>query len=150
MSQIWENREKKILGLIFSHFGQYFNIWSPKFFSNVLPLPNVKHCCKLLLHAISRKTNEANLKNSKKLAFNPDFDTFLPKYGPNFFFFFFLWLFALLDVMHCCKLSMYTISRKINEPNWENGKKNPSFGKYFCPFGPNLSPKVLFHGFYLY
>ena len=40
---------------------------------------------------------------------------------------FFLWIWPLLDVRHCCKLSLYAIARKTNEPNLRNGKK-PSFG----------------------
>ena len=44
---------------------------------------------------------------------------------------------------YCCKLSFYAISRKTNEPNWENARK-PSFGSNFGPFGQNLGPKFLF------
>ena len=29
----------------------------------------------------------------------------------------FLWILLVLDVRHCCKLSLYEISRKPNEPN---------------------------------
>ena len=32
----------------------------------------------------------------------------------------FLWGLPLLDVTHCCKLSLYAISRKTNEPNFKN------------------------------
>ena len=45
--------------------------------------------------------------------------------------------------MHSCKLSLYTISRKTNEPNRENGKK-PSFGSDFDPFDPNSGRKIFF------
>ena len=55
----------------------------------------------------------------------------------------------LLEVIHCCKLSLYAISRKTNEPNLRNDKK-PSFGSNFGPFGTNLGPKIFFRGFYLY
>ena len=45
----------------------------------------------------------------------------LAKYGPQSF----LSISPLLDVIHCCKLSLYAISRKTNDPNlkiqsWEN------------------------------
>ena len=48
--------------------------------------------------------------------------------------------FNLLDVGNSCKLSLYDISRKTNEPTWENNKK-PSFEP---DFGPNLVPKDFF------
>ena len=38
----------------------------------------------------------------------------------------------------CCKLSLYTISSKTNEPNLRKWQKNPpSFGPKFGPFGSN-------------
>ena len=45
----------------------------------------------------------------------------LAKYGPQSF----LSISPLLDAIHCCKLSLYAISRKTNDPNlkiqsWEN------------------------------
>ena len=50
-----------------TNFGPDFGpLWSTfgsqKFFSWVLPLVEVIHFCKLLLYAISKKTNEPNLK----------------------------------------------------------------------------------------
>ena len=38
--------------------------------------------------------------------------------------------------------------RKIINQTWENGEK-PNCGSDFGPFGPNLSPKKFFSGFYL-
>ena len=38
---------------------------------------------------------------------------------------------------------------KLMNQAWENGKKT-SFGTDFVPFGPNLGPKIFFHGFYFY
>ena len=32
-------------------------------------------------------------------------------------FFLFSWILPLLDIRNCCKLSLFTISRKTNEPN---------------------------------
>ena len=61
------------------------------------------------------------------------------------------WVLPLLDVIHCCKLSLYPISRKTNEPNLRKSQKNPpSFCPEFSPFGPNLGPKFFFRRFYLY
>ena len=69
---------------------------------------------------------------AKKTNFGPDFSPFWPKFGPQKFF---SWVLPLLDVIHCCKLSLYAISRKSNEPNLRKWKE-PSFGPDFVPFGP--------------
>ena len=55
----------------------------------------------------------------------------------------FSWILPLLDVLHCCKLSLYAISRKLMMQTGENGKK-PSFMLDFSSFGPNLGPKKFF------
>ena len=39
--------------------------------------------------------------------------------------------------MHCCKLSLYPISSKTNEPNLKKWQKKPSFEPDFGPYGPN-------------
>ena len=52
---------------------------------------------------------------------------------------FFLWVLPIVDVIHCCKLSLYPISREINEPNLKK-KEKPSLGKNFGPFGQNCPP----------
>ena len=44
-------------------------IWAPKFFLWVLPWQHVRHCYKLSLRVISRKTKEANLRKWQR----PDF-----------------------------------------------------------------------------
>ena len=44
-------------------------IWAPKIFSYVLPLPDVRHCCKLSLYAISKKTNDPNSRKWQKTSF---------------------------------------------------------------------------------
>ena len=54
------------------------------------------------------------LENCKKSNFGPDFGLFWPKFGPKNFF---SWVLPLLDVRHCCKLSLYAISKKSNKPN---------------------------------
>ena len=48
-------------------------------------------------------------ENGKKPNFVPDFGPFWPKFGPQKYL---LWDLSLLDVRHCCKLSLYAISRK--------------------------------------
>ena len=109
-------------------------ISGPWFLSWVLPLLIVKRCFKLSFYAISRKTNEPNLKkNDKKPNFEP------PIY---------LQVLPLLVVRHCSKLSSYAISRKIDKPNLRKWQK-PSFGTYFTPFSPNLSHQNSFSKIWL-
>ena len=62
--------------------------WSPKPFSWVLPLLDLIHCCKLSLYAISRKTNEPNLRKWQKTQFPAQFWPIWPKFGSPIFFFF--------------------------------------------------------------
>ena len=49
--------------------------------------------------------------------------------------FFFLWILPSLYVKHCCKLLLYSISRKTKEPNLRKWKKKTNFGPDFGPFG---------------
>ena len=71
--------KKLILGVILTDFGPNL---VPKFFSWDLPQLEVKHCGMLSLHAISKKTNESNLKKWQKTSSGPDFGPI----GPNIFF----------------------------------------------------------------
>ena len=105
----------------------------PKIFSWVLPLLDVKHCCKLSAYKTSGKTNKSNLKKWQKTYFGTQFWPLWHKFEPpkNF-----SRVLTLLDVEHCCKLSLYGISKKTNESKLKNGKK-PSFRSDFGPFDPN-------------
>ena len=52
------------------------NLGPPKGFSSVLPQPVVRQCSKLSSYAVSKKTNEPNLKKMTKnlnLGFGPSF-----------------------------------------------------------------------------
>ena len=81
--------------------------------------------------------------------------TLLTNLGHNFFFFF-LWILPLLEIGHCCKLSLYAISRKTNEPNLKKWLKKdgfwllwPKFGSpiFFFFFFKNLASSVTrYHG----
>ena len=57
---------------------------------------------------------------AKKTNFGPDFGLVLPKCGPQKLIW---WVLPVLDVRHCCKLSLYTISRKPNETNVRKWQK---------------------------
>ena len=66
----------------------------------------------------------------KKTNFGPDFGLFWPKFGPPKLF---LWVLPLVDVIHCCKLSLYSISRKTYEPNLIRKQKKLVSGLIFAP-----------------
>ena len=95
MNQTWENGKKTNLGPDFSRslgpqnvatkiFSQ--KIWYTKVFSLVLPLLDVRNCCKLSLYAISWKTNESNLiKWLKKPSFRPILATLAQICAPKVF-----------------------------------------------------------------
>ena len=52
-----------VSGLILASLAQ---IWATKTFPWILPLLDVRRCCKLSLYAISRKTNEKKLEKMTK------------------------------------------------------------------------------------
>ena len=114
----------------------------PKNFLWDLTLPYVMDCCKLSLYAISRETNTPNLrKQQKKLVLGLLLVLLTQIWCPKFF----SQTFPLLDVRHCCKLSLYPISRKTNEPNMRKRKKKKLvLGLILACFGPNLVIKKFF------
>ena len=120
----------------------------PKNFLWDLTLPYVMDCCKLSLQAISRETNTPNLrKQQKKLVLGLLLVPLTQIWCPKFF----SQTFPLLDVRHCCKLSLYPISRKTNEPNMrKRGKKQTSFRAHFSLFWPKFGHQKKFCAFYLY
>ena len=75
----WKKKKKTNLGPDFGLFGP--NLGAKKILLVLTPL-NVRHCYKLLLYAISQKTNEQNLRKwQKKTSFRNDFGTFGPNSG---------------------------------------------------------------------
>ena len=87
----WAKLEKKVKHLISSP------ILGPQFFLYVLCLLDVRHCSKLLLYAISRKTYDQNSRKWQKTSFWVWFRLV----GLLFFFFFFskLWFCQSLDII---------------------------------------------------
>ena len=59
------------------------------FFSWILLLLHVRHCCKLSFYAISRKPNEPNLTKQQKTKISERFWNIWYKFGLRTFFFFF-------------------------------------------------------------
>ena len=87
-------------------------IWAQKNFFVDLPVLDVRHCCKLSLYAISKKTNEPNLRKWQKNQFWVQFWHIQPKFGPPIFFSK-IWL----SVARCYgHLSSCTISKQTNNP----------------------------------
>ena len=101
----WAKLEKKVKHLISSP------ILGPQFFLYVLCLLDVRHCSKLLLYAISRKTYDQNSRKWQKTSFWVWFRLV----GLLFFFFFFKTLVLSVTRYHS-QLSSCTISEKTNDP----------------------------------
>ena len=110
------------------------------FFFEISSLLDVKHCPKLQSSAISRKTNEPNLRKWQKTKLQARFWPVLTqKFGPEKFF---SWVLPILNIIYCCKLLLHAISRKTNEPNL---RKWQIFMSDFGFFGPNLSRCCNYH-----
>ena len=107
--------KKLILGLILALLAQICPTPTPhpQFYLFILPLLDVRHCCKLSLCAISRKTNKPNMRKWQKPIFRPNFGPFGLKSGHHFFFFKNL---ALSVTRYHGQLSSCTISEKTNDP----------------------------------
>ena len=120
------------------------NLGPPKSFSWVLPLLKVRQCSKLSPYAMSKKTNEPNLKKATKTLFWARFWQFFAQIWTPIFL---LQVLPLLVVRHGSKLSFYAIYRKTNKPNLEKWQKNLILGLILVHFGPNLVPQFFFRGF---
>ena len=124
-------------------FGPDFGLFWPKFgtqnfFSWVLPLLDVRNCCKLSLHAISRKTNEPNLRKWQKKT-----TSFGPYFGPNSVpIILFSWILPLLDLRNCCKLPLCLISRKTDEPNFRKQQKTQFQVRFWLVLAQIWSPEI--------
>ena len=114
-------------------------IWTQHFFSWIFLLLHNRHCCKLSLHAISRKINEPNLRKWQKTYFQDRFWLLWPKFGPrNFFYEFYLhYILGTVSSYHYMQFQ-----GKLMNQTSVNSKK-PSFGHNFGPFGPNLGHQNL-------
>ena len=122
------------------NFRPDLNLFWPKFgpkkvFLWVLPLPEVKHCYKLSLYAISRETN----KPQKKNPFQAQFQPFRPNFGSQNVF---SRILPLLDVRPYCKLSLHALSRKTIAPNLRKWQKTQFWAQIQVP--------IFFRWFYLY
>ena len=100
--------KKLVSGPILAPLAQ---ICALKLFSWILPLLDIRHCCKLSLHVISRKTNEPNLRKwEKNLVWDPILAHLAQIRAAIFFFFFFfskIWLRQSLDIMVSYHIAQY-------------------------------------------
>ena len=104
-------------------------------------------CCKLSSYAISRKTNKPNLKKwQKKLILGPILDHLAQIWSPPNFF---LKVLPLADIIHCCKLLLYAISKKTNKTLLGKWQKT-NFGTNFDLFASTFDLQQIFCGFYLH
>ena len=83
MNQTWENSKKPNFG---SYFGSFdLNLGPRIFFSWCLPLLDVRNCCKISLHSISRKTYDPNSRKWQKISFWTRFRPAELTFGCQFF-----------------------------------------------------------------
>ena len=75
---------------------------------------------------------------------NGEIPNFRPNFGPNLDPQMFFVDLPLLDIRHCCKLSLCAISRENYKINLRKWQKKLSFGPDFGPFDLNLRPKCFF------
>ena len=135
MNQTWQNGKKPSFKTKFGLLGP--NLGSKLFFHEfylyyVLDIVARYHSMQFQ----GKLMNQKNWENGKKPSFETNFYTLAKIWAPNFF----LWILPLLNVRLCCKLLLYTISRKTIQ-TWDNGKKR-SFRTNFGYFGPNLGPQI--------
>ena len=91
------------------------NLGPTKSFSRVLP----RQCLKLSSYAISRKTNESNLRKWQKTSFETDFGSFCPRMGPqNFFHGFYHYYMLDIDASY----HFMQLQGKLMNQTWENSK----------------------------
>ena len=95
------------------------------------------HCMQFL-----KKLMNQTQDNGKKLALGL-ISAYLPKFAPQSFC---LWILPLLDVTHCCKLSLYAISKKINEPNLRKWQKT----QFWAHQAQSQAAKFCFSKIWLY
>ena len=93
-------------------------------------------------HCIQFQGNLMNQpwENGQKPSFGPNFG---PTLDPQNFFV------GFMHFMHCCKLTLYAISSKTNEPNLTNWQKT-YFRAQFWPLRPKFKPQIFFRGFHPY
>ena len=128
MNQTWENGKRP-------NFKPKFG--PQKLFGGILPLLDVRHCCKLSLYTISRKTNEPILRKWQKTLILGSILPHSPQIRAANFFFKNL---ASLVTRYHGQLSSCTISDKTNDPilrklsdGWTDGQTDESDFIGRCP-----------------
>ena len=130
MNQTSEKAEYLVLGPILVRFYPKFgppNFFCGFYFYQMLDIVASFHCIQF-----QGKLMNQTSENDKKPSFRPNFGPFGPNLGPQNFCSRILFL---LDDRHCCKLSLYSISRKTNEPNLSKCQKT-QFRARFWPLWP--------------
>ena len=104
------------------------NLGDPKPFSWVLPLLVLDHVPSYHPMQFKGKLMNHTWENAKNLFWGL---ILAQIWSLNFF----LLVLPLVDVIHCCKLSLYAISRKTKEPNLRKWQKT-QFQAQFYPLSP--------------
>ena len=129
---------KNSFGTDFDPFG--LNLIPKNFFSWILPLLQVRNCCKLSFSAISRKTNEPNLRKWKKPSFETNFGPFGLNLGLKNFFHIFD-LFYMLDIV--ARYHFIQFQGKLMNQTWENGRKPTVLAQIWSPPLPPPPKNIL-------
>ena len=146
MSQTWENGIKNLVP------GQFWHLWpifGPQktlygFFGGFYLYWMLYIVASYYCMQFQGKQMCQTWENGKKNLVPGRFWHLWPKFGPQKFLYgFFWWVLPLLDVIHCCKLSLYAMSRKTNEPNLRKWQKT-LFWARFRPICPKFGPPIFF------
>ena len=111
-------------------------VWTLQIFFHILLV--VRKSSKLSSYGISGKNNEPNMKKWQNNSFWSQFWPVLTQICSQKFF---LRVLPLLDVKHCCKLSMYAISRKTNKSNLKIWQQTLALGLILAPLAQIWAPK---------
>ena len=118
LNQTWQNSKKPSFRHDFGWFWPKFgpqNFFCELFLYEMLEIIASYHCM-----PFQEKLLNQTWQNGRKPSCRPDFGLFWPKFGPQKNF---LWVLPILDVRNCCKLSLYAIKTKTNEPNLRKWQK---------------------------
>ena len=99
--------KKPCFGPVFGTFGPNFG---PKNFFRRFYTTRCLTLLQPVIYAVSRTANEPDLRQWKNPNFEPNFGPFWAKFGPQKFFMA-ISSTRCYTLLHCCKLSLYALSR---------------------------------------
>ena len=143
LRKTWENDRKPNFGTNFGPFDPHLHF--KKIFSWILPLLYVRHCCKISLSGIWRKTYKPNLRKWRKNLYQDRFWPLWRKFGSQKLFhgFYLYYMLGFVASYYCMQFQAKLICQ-----TWENSKK-PTSGTILAPLVQILA-RNFFQKFYLY